>query len=325
MVKMIKQSSSQIFPKLDFAGHGMTQSPLETLSPFVLDLGLRDPLRQLEPGFIEFLRLHGDRRSFIPGQRLWEPKPDPAHSLGLIEQGRASVRLISRPDREVLSIQAGEFFGEHALLRAGSGAFDIVAEEPCDALVLPEPAAWHMMERWPAMAVQLARLHVSRTQKLRQPMQEAITAQFRPFAMSSIDPLTGALNLQRAGEAFRRQIERHSRLGEPSSIGVFRIANLEHIREHIGETAADDALVALMQAIESGCRPGDLKSRSSDVSVSVLFAGVAPQQAAIAVGRVRKAFDEVTVIGSNRLPLPMILKCDVVPVQANESLAESVT
>ncbi len=303
----------------------MTRSHPETRSPFALGLGLRDPLRQFEPDQLKYLRMHGDEKSLIAGQRLWEPRPDPVYSLGLIEQGRASIRLISRPDREVLAIQAGEFYGEHAFLRAASGGFDIVAEEPSRVLVLPEQAAWNMLDRWPVLAARLARLHVSRTQMLRQPMQEAVVAQFRPFAMSRIDPLTGAFNLQRAGEAFRRQIERHRRLGEPSSIGVFRIANLAHIREHIGETAADDALVALMQVIEQECRPGDLKSRSSEVSVSVLFAGADPDQAAMAIGRVRKAFDAATVIGSNGLPLPMILKSDIVPVKADEIVMETVT
>lgn len=323
MVKMQHQQIHRPFSKTyHWRGHGMTRSQLEPPSPFAL--GLRDPLRQFEPELLKYLRMHGDRKSFIPGQRLWEPKPDPSHWLGLIEEGRASLRLISRPDREVLAIEAGDFFGEHAFLRGAPGMFDIVAEEPCQVLVLPEQAAWNMLDRWPAVAVRLARLHASRTQKLRQPMEEALAAQFRPFAMSSIDPLTGAMNAQRAGEAFRRQIARHNRLGEPSTVGIFRIANLAHIREHIGETAADDALVALMQVIERECRPGDLKSRSSELSVSVLFAGAAPDQAAIAVGRVRKAFDEAMVMGSNGLPLPMILKSEIVPMKVEGPALEAV-
>lgn len=287
-------------------------------SPFLPPGMNRLPARRIDEETHKFIVMHGDLRCFDAGQRLWEPLAKQPHALGFIKAGMADVRLISQPERTLMVFGPGDFFGEQTLLHGQPFAWDLVATQCCEVLMLTERSAWAALERWPSLALSLMKLHAERASQLKTASEQAIVAQFRPFALSAIDPLTGALNQTRARSVFQRQIAREKRAGRACAIGVFALENLDLVREHIGDSAADDALMHLFQSIDEQCRPGDIKSRNSAISLAVLFGGADEADATRAMERVRAAFSGKTIIGSNGLPLPLILRTQVIPMRDGE-------
>jgi diguanylate cyclase (GGDEF)-like protein len=272
----------------------------------------------LGPAVMKRVLDFGDWRHIRAGTRICEPRLEPVEELGFLLTGVGSFRLVSEPHVASLVLHPGDCWGEHTLFRGRIGAFDLVADADCDVVVLRGAQAWSLMEEVPGVALQLARLNASRTDELARSSLASARRQFRPHALEHLDPVTGAANQERMGSIYERQMRRSSRAGSPSSIAVFRISNLDDIRDHMGESAADDAMAALSKVIDRVCRPTDIKARSGEVSLAVLLVGTSDESGSAVVKRVREAFYSAEVMGPNHMPMPLMLAAELLDLHGSE-------
>ena len=282
--------------------------PTPTGSSPVQDVKVVRPPLLLDAGIGDFVRLRGVAMRHRAGERVWEPRPAQEFALAYLLEGEGSIRLVSQPDVPVCRLYAGDFFAEHEIFRSAIlSSADVVAESDCEVSLLSEEAAWDLFERWPYLCTLLARQHHLRCAAMQRTAEKHLERFFRPYALSTIDPLTGALNAQAMNRNFRRQAERHQRAGEPSTIATFQITNLADIENYIGPSAADDALAMLYSVIDRECRPTDLKGRDSQMSIAVLLGSVSSEQAAEIVERVTRAIDTHISVSREGVPLPVMI------------------
>ena len=277
---------------------------------------------QIPAEALAFVETFGELLHFVPGEEIWNSSEPSSYVLGMIESGSASLALSDMSGISLADVVHGDFFAESHLLKTGGAAIELVAQTRCTVRLLQESRAWEMLTRWPALAVKIMKSFNEQNRRIRENSGIATQRQLRPLALLHVDPVTGARRAGRMSSVFARQLLRSARNMVPSTIATFSVSNRDSIREHLGEKAVEDILAALYGVIEQMCRPTDLSGRSNDIAISVLLPGTAMEEAKRVVERVEKGFADTVVMGSNRLPVPVMLKSKLSAIDPDDDHSE---
>jgi thioredoxin reductase (NADPH) len=126
------------------------------------DLGDELMFPRMSPQKLERLAELGTRRSFAPGETLYEQGVRDAPFM-VIERGR--VRLLNRkPGKDiwVAEADAGTFLGDIATFTGEPAIAECVADEPTEVISFSRPKLRRMLAAWPEMAELVLRTMMAR-------------------------------------------------------------------------------------------------------------------------------------------------------------------
>src|SRR5215208_1257352 len=126
------------------------------------DLGDEVMFPRLSPQKLERLAELGTRRSFAPGETLYEQGRRDAPFL-VIERGRVRV-LDRKPGKDVwvAEADAGTFLGDIATFTGEPAIAECVADEPTDVIAFSRPKLRRMLASWPELAEMVLRTMMAR-------------------------------------------------------------------------------------------------------------------------------------------------------------------
>lgn len=142
-----------------------------------LSLLARVPLlTELSQAALEELAAHLQVRRYRRGEVVCS-RGDPGNMLYLVGSGRVKASVTSPDGREVILalLGPGEFFGLVSLLDGEPLSADLVAQEPCDLLLLPRADFVNCLETTPTAAVRLLVAVSKRLRYTSQMVQDAAT------------------------------------------------------------------------------------------------------------------------------------------------------
>ena len=103
--------------------------------------------------------------SFTPGRTIVE-RDVRGDSFYLILRGRAKVyRSVVPTGRAIARLEAGDYFGEMALLDGGRRTATVVSETGLTALKIPRPSFRKLLLREPAVALRMLQALAARTRE----------------------------------------------------------------------------------------------------------------------------------------------------------------
>lgn len=141
------------------------------------------------------------------------------------------------------------------------------------------------------MGMNLGKLR-SRLSSQRQQLKEAVA---RLSELATRDELTGLHNRNHMNEMLAHYRRRHETCGETFTIALIDMDHFKHINDRYGHAVGDEALQAFARQAAGTLRQTDVIARWGGEEFLVLCPQNSPEQAAIGLERLRKAFSEIAV------------------------------
>ena len=114
-------------------------------------------------------------------------------------------------------------------------------------------------------------------------------ALIRERGLSRTDPLTSLLNSRAFYEEAARLLALCQRKGRPVTVAYLDLDGFKEINDQLGHQAGDGLLKSLAHVLRASSRPSDLVARLGGDEFVFLFPEVGPQDAAVALERLRAA------------------------------------
>ena len=114
-------------------------------------------------------------------------------------------------------------------------------------------------------------------------------ALIREQGLSRTDPLTSLLNSRAFYEEAARLLALCQRKGRPATVAYLDLDGFKEINDQLGHQAGDELLKSLARVLRASSRPSDLVARLGGDEFVFLFPEVGPQDAAVALERLRAA------------------------------------
>lgn len=115
-----------------------------------------------------------------------------------------------------------------------------------------------------------------------------------------IDQLTGVLNRRGMDEAFKTEIARFQRNGEPLSVALLDIDNFKSLNDQHGHAVGDQALKHLANVVKRTVRPTDIVTRMGGEEFVVLLPNTYLEDAVIVMSRLQRALTKEYFLGNNQ-------------------------
>lgn len=109
--------------------------------------------------------------------------------------------------------------------------------------------------------------------------------------LATRDDLTGLVNRREVLRAVNAEIDRSSRYGTNTCVGLADIDSFKRINDEFGHAAGDDAIVRAASIIQDSVRTADLASRYGGDEFLILWTNTSLNVAGVAAERLRAAFE----------------------------------
>ncbi len=192
---------------------------------------------------------------------------------------------------------------EQPVLPAAVGIFMLCA-------LLFTRTSWHQF-------VENVRVYVERDEALKaaganKTELEATLAQMQDLAM--VDPLTGLKNRRAFFDECEAAIAASRRRDQPIAVAVLDLDNFKLVNDTHGHAVGDVVLKEAARRIESGTREEHIVGRFGGEEFVVLLPFTTPQQALVALERVRKSVGSVPVDVPGGQPIEQTISGGIAPL-----------
>lgn len=228
-------------------------------------------------------------RELVSGQVLINVG-ERVHALYLVLAGRLRFKPASG---ENVLIEAGQCFGELALLEQKPASGSVVADTITQVVALDEAHLWSLARTSHAFAGNMLSVVAERLRGAPLASPKSLAQRYRKNA--AIDVLTGLYNRRWLDEMLPRQINRSSMNQRPLTILLIDLDHFQHFNEEFGFAAGDQALHAIGQTLVNHVRPTDLVARYGGQEFVVILPDADTQGAHVVAERIRVAVSEAVV------------------------------
>lgn len=255
-------------------------------------------------------------RELVSGQVL-VAAGERVHALYLVIAGRLRFKPLSG---EHVVIEAGQSFGELALLEQKPAPGSVVADTMTQVVALDEAHLWSLARTSHAFAGNMLAVVCERLRGTT-PLTKTATQRYRKNA--AIDVLTGLYNRRWLEEILPRQVARSSINKRPMAILLIDIDHFQRFNEEFGYAAGDQALHAVGQALVHNVRPTDLVARYTGQEFIVILPDADIDGAQIVAERIRRAVSEAVVqMADDSILPPLTVSLGVACLHANGTSAD---
>jgi len=179
----------------------------------------------------------------------------------LILAGALRIHLGS-PDSDAIStLGVGESVGELALLDGKSASAFVIADEPCQLLVLQEDIFWSLINASHNFARNLIILLSRRMRGSNATIFDGVVRQHEYKRTAIVDELTGLHNRRWMKDVLGRQMKRSQMNSEALSLLMLDIDHFKSVNDNYGHLVGDQVLRAVALKMMVNVRPTDLLIR----------------------------------------------------------------
>ena len=189
---------------------------------------------------------------------------DPGRSLYIIVEGTVQVLYPARSaEFELARLEAGDFFGEMALLNDKPRSATVRAVDPVRALVLDKDDFRSIIRQSPDVALRLMEAMSVRIRNADEQLSGLSDKAVR-------DPLTGLLNRRAYGERMIEELDRTRRYEEVFSVILVDLDHFKVINDNIGHDAGDKVLAWIGRLLTELTRAADVPFRTGGEEFAIL-------------------------------------------------------
>jgi diguanylate cyclase (GGDEF)-like protein len=238
----------------------------------------------------------------------------------LILSGSLRIHLGS-PDSDAISrLGVGESVGELALLDGKSASAFVVADEPCQLLVLHEDIFWSLINASHNFARNLIILLSRRMRGSNATIFDGVVRQHEYRRTAVVDELTGLHNRRWMHEILDRQMKRSQMNHEPLSLLMLDIDHFKSINDNFGHLAGDQVIRAVAQKMMVNVRPTDLLVRFGGEEFIVVLPLTDLAGARIVAQRICASVRHAKIVDGSGNELPSTtISIGIAQMTANES------
>jgi diguanylate cyclase (GGDEF)-like protein len=211
---------------------------------------------------------------------------DEGHTMYVLLEGRVEVLYPGRSqDLTFARLDAGDFFGDMALLNNEPRSASVRAMTPVRVLVIEKDDFRSMVEESTQAAFALL---------------EALSYRVRSVGLqagdlheqSLRDPLTGLLNRRAFQERMQEEVGRAQRYGEQFSLLILDLDQFKLLNDTFGHEAGDEALRWIGRILMEHTRAADAPFRVGGEEFAIMAPSASPETAAAIAERLRATFAE---------------------------------
>lgn len=143
-------------------------------------------------------------------------------------------------------------------------------------------------------------------------------------ALAELDPLTGVQNRQSMLAELERERSRSRRSKQPCCIALGDVDHFKRVNDTHGHVVGDQVLAAVAEVFLSGLRPYDALFRYGGEEFLFCLPETTPEQAVIALERLRERLDAHPVAIAGGKSLPITASFGIAPMTGDKSVEDIV-
>lgn len=211
---------------------------------------------------------------------------DPGETLFIVLEGTVQVLYPGRSqDLELARLEAGDFFGEMALLNDEPRSATVRAMTPVRALVVGKHDFRDLIRDSGGVALSLLEALSYRVRNVGEQAGELHDQMLR-------DPLTGLLNRRAFQERVQEETNRAQRYGEPFSLLILDVDQFKVVNDTFGHDVGDQVLQWMGRILGEHTRAADAPFRIGGEEFAVLAPSAPPETAEAIADRIRAVLVE---------------------------------
>ncbi len=240
-------------------------------------------------GIFDFCRL----RSVEAGEVVLSP----GHynrTVFFILHGRLRVHLDSLESKPMIVLGPGENVGELSVIDQQPTTAYVVADEPCQLMLIDEDILWSLVQSSHAVACNLLYTMTRRLRQTNAIVSQGICIDKEEHPYGNVDALTGFPNRDWLRELLRRQCQRSSADSQPLSLIMIEIDNFSEFINTNGHRHGDRLIYAMSYTLKNLLRPVEIVSRFRSDQFAVLLPDIDVDRAKKVAVRLFRAFEDVS-------------------------------
>jgi len=240
---------------------------------------------------------------------------DPGETLFVVLEGTVQVLYPGRSqDLQLARLEAGEFFGEMALLNDEPRSATVRAMTPVRALVVEKDDFRDLIRSSGGVALSLLEALSYRVRNVGEQAGELHEQMLR-------DPLTGLLNRRAFQERVQEETNRAQRYGDPFSLLILDVDQFRVVNDTFGHDVGDQVLQWIGRILGEHTRAADAPFRIGGEEFAVLAPSAPPDVAEAVAERVLEVIAETRPPLENHINITMSIGYATCPDHARRSEA----
>jgi diguanylate cyclase (GGDEF)-like protein len=211
-----------------------------------------------------------------------------------ILQGRLSIHLDSLESEPLIVLGPGENVGELSVIDQHLTTAYVVADEPCQLMLIDEDILWSLVQSSHAIACNLLYTMTRRLRQTNAIVSKGICIDREERPYGNVDALTGLPNREWLCELLKRQCQRSSTDGQPLSLILIDIDNFSEFINTNGHRLGDRIVYAMSYTLKNLLRPVEIVSRFRNDQFAVLLPDIDIDRARNIAVRLFRAFENVS-------------------------------
>lgn len=243
--------------------------------------------------------LAADELLLTPGQ--------PNNAIYIILSGRLRIHLGLPESEPIQMFGPGDCVGEMStLLEDGEVSAYVIADTPCELLVVDRAVVWLLINDSQKTARNLLNILINRMRTSNRVFVESMEQKYGYTKNTIIDELTGLYSQSGMDKDFRKQILRCTMDNEATTLIMLEVDHFQQFNKQYGSLGGDQALRSTAQCILDNMRPRDRAARYSHERFTVLLPNTPIVDGCVAAERLRLNISRSNVMTPSGDVLPPV-------------------
>lgn len=277
--------------------------------------------RHVRPEVLEGILARCGIRALRTGEILFVPGQE-NDLLYILLNGRLRVHLDTLEREPLALLEAGETAGEMSVIDHLQTSAYVVADGPCQLLVLSKESLWSLVQSSHAAACNLLCILSSRLRHADRSIVERLQTEEACRQYGNVDALTGLRSRHWLDTMLSRQMKRSVRSTRPLSMIMTDIDHFKAFNDRFGHLVGDRAIHAVAQVLQDNLRPSEMAARYGGDEFVIILPDVSLKEALGASERLRRTVEALPWEPEPGTPAQLTISLGIAEMQAEQSAAD---
>ena len=221
-----------------------------------------------------------------------------------------SIQISTNEEKEIATINTGNFFGEMSLFEKVPRSAKAYAKKETNLLSIDEKAFFSLMEQKPEIAFLIMRKMVNittqRLQKTNQFVADIVRWGDEARNRAIIDEFTGVYNRRYYDEVVVELFEESKKSDQPFSMVMVDLDHFRAINDTYGHDVGDQLIYAVAQVFKKTLRKTDIVIRFGGDEFVFLYPATDPKKAFQVSERVRKEVRKLDILKKQKGKIDLV-------------------